>query len=222
MSWFDNDNVQIEHNKKIDYFLDESNYEDNIEVGLNDNKTIKKAEKTKLKINDIRVIEKLKKEKLKEVINELPKENEYFHIVSNGTFDYFNMITRILELDKSNFEFVGSTWTMNYKNIETLFNYYDLGRLTKLTVICGEYLKQREPLVYQTLKEGMIERNQKLKSFNNHSKIILLGNTNNQYVLEGSANWTANPRVEQNIILNNKQVYEFHKKWIGELFNEME
>lgn len=38
--------------------------------------------------------------------------------------------------------------------------------------------------------------------------------------MEGSANWTANPRTEQNIITNSRDVYEFHKSWLEEMFAE--
>jgi len=36
--------------------------------------------------------------------------------------------------------------------------------------------------------------------------------------LEGSANWTANPRTEQNILLNDRAAWEFHAAWLEEMF----
>jgi len=37
---------------------------------------------------------------------------------------------------------------------------------------------------------------------------------------EESGNMSDNARIEQYVYENNKQVFEFHKQWIGELCNE--
>jgi len=209
---------QNEHNKKDSNFDNENEYYDNLDKGLNDNKTLKSNRSYISKEVKADYIKKLKKENINSVITELPKKNVYHHIVSNGTFDYFGIIPRILELENGDFELYASTWTMNFKNTETLLNLYDVRRLTKITFICGDYLVSREPLVFNTIKEGLLERKQRIKPFKNHAKIILLSNGINYYVCEGSANFTANPRVEQNLICNSKDLYNFHKEWIEELF----
>jgi len=198
----------------------EKNHDDNIETGLSDEKTIKSAKKLSITIDKKRTIEALKKQTLNKIIDRLPEINEQFHIVSNGSFDYFNMIPRILELTDQKLNLYCSTWTMNYNNVEKLMQLIDLKRINPATVLIGEYLQKREPLVYTELANGLHERKGRVKAFNNHCKIILLWNDNYNFVLEGSANFTANPRVEQNIFLNSKEVLNFHKNWISELFND--
>jgi len=198
--------------------VDDSEYYDNIEKGLSDTGTIKEAKAYVSKVVKADYIKKLKKEKLKDVIKTLPEKGVYFHIVSNGSFDYFDIITRILELEAGEFILYASTWTMNYKNTEKMLELFDIKRLNKITFICGEYLQGREPLVFDTLKTGILERGQRIKAFKNHSKIILLSNGVNYYVCEGSANFTANPRTEQNLLCNSEGLYNFHKNWIEELF----
>jgi len=39
-------------------------------------------------------------------------------------------------------------------------------------------------------------------------------------VFEGSGNLSDNARIEQYILENNKQAYEFHKNWIMEAMSE--
>jgi len=53
----------------------------------------------------------------------------------------------------------------------------------------------------------------------NHTKVTLLANheRGDYLVLEGSANYTSNPRMEQNIILNDQAVYRFHRDWLEEV-----
>jgi hypothetical protein len=47
---------------------------------------------------------------------------------------------------------------------------------------------------------------------------MLMKKDNNYIVLEGSANLTANPRAEQFILSNHKDLYEFHKGWMEDIY----
>ena len=47
-------------------------------------------------------------------------------------------------------------------------------------------------------------------------QLSLLGPNFEYYMVEGSANWTANPRIEQNMITQSKELYNFHKGWMQE------
>jgi hypothetical protein len=49
---------------------------------------------------------------------------------------------------------------------------------------------------------GLIERGQRFLCFENHTKIMLLAAPPDWLVMEGSANFTANRRLEQNTISN--------------------
>jgi len=63
------------------------------------------------------LIRKTKQETAKELIERLPENGEFFHIVSNGKFDYWAMIPIILEMaGMKNATFHGSTWTINREN----------------------------------------------------------------------------------------------------------
>ena len=37
-------------------------------------------------------------------------------------------------------------------------------------------------------------------------------------VIEGSANFTANPRLEQNVMVNDEDLFRFHAEWMEEMF----
>ena len=157
----------------------------------------------------------LKKEKANQVLTELPKQNESHFIISNGNFDYFTLIPIIIELLKSNIdEFYFSTWTMNFQNVKLLLTLYDSGKIKKISALTGLYFKQREANVYNELYEGLKKRNQKIFSNENHSKITLMKTPKANITIDGSANFTANPRIEQFTIHNNVELYEFNKNWM--------
>lgn len=39
-------------------------------------------------------------------------------------------------------------------------------------------------------------------------------------MIEGSANFTANPRIEQFIISKSKELFDFHKDWMNEVIRK--
>lgn len=46
---------------------------------------------------------------------------------------------------------------------------------------------------------------------------ILIENGKDYIVIQGSANFTSNPRIEQFSINNNKILFDFHKNWMDEI-----
>jgi hypothetical protein len=163
----------------------------------------------------------LKKENLTEIVPYPPKTNECFHIVSNGKWDYYLFIPLILDWIETADEFYGSTWTMNRGNVNSLLGLYDAGIIKKISMASGNYFLKRESAVAATLIEGLRQRGQRFKCWENHTKVILLSNRAKKvwFCVEGSANFTANPRTEQNILINSKEIYDFHRGWLEEMFN---
>ena len=175
-------------------------------------RTLRRAAKEKF-------ISGLKRETLAELLPEKVAPGECVHVVSNGTFDYFTFVSLILGWISSADELYGSTWTMSRNNALDLLGFFDAGKVRKITMATGNYFLRRESAVAATVIEGMKARGQRFKSWENHAKVILMSNeaTGDYYAVEGSANWTANPRTEQNIIMNERAVYDFHRTWLEEM-----
>jgi hypothetical protein len=167
-----------------------------------------------------RQLRAIRQEKLEEFFKQLPEPGETIHIVSNGSFDYWNFCPVTLQLLNRPAVFYGSTWTLNRSNALQLLNLYDQKKLTAATMFSGLYFKRREPAVYATLAGGLIDRGQRFLCFENHTKIMLIGAAPDWIVIEGSANFTANPRLEQNTVTNDKQLFDFHKQWMDELLEK--
>ena len=164
------------------------------------------------------LIKKMRREKAAEILTALPAPGEEFHIVSNGSFDYFDFIPILISLAGPASRGYFSTWTLNRQNCLDLLKLHDDGKLESIHFLAGDYFKKRETAVYTTLVEGVTVRGGRVKTHANHAKIALLQCGENHLVMEGSANFTANPRVEQNIIANSKQLFEYHESWIKEIF----
>ncbi len=163
----------------------------------------------------------MKRELASEIITELPPPGMAYHIVSNGSFDYWTFVPIIIDLlgGHSN-EGWFSTWTLNRLNCAELFDLYDRRKLLSINFLTGTYFKRRETAVYAKLITGCQERGQRYKALENHAKISRLTFGDDYIVMEGSANFTANPRIEQNTITNSKALYEFHREWINEILSK--
>jgi hypothetical protein len=162
----------------------------------------------------------LKKENAGQIVTELPKQGESFHIISNGSFDYFTFVPIVIELlGNYSVHFYGSTWTMSRGNVTDLFELFDASKIGSLNILTGIYFKRRESSVYATLYNGIELRKQRYRALENHAKIMLFNHHDNYIVIEGSANFTANPRIEQTTIINDKSLWEFHRQWMDEIFN---
>ena len=150
-----------------------------------------------------------------------PAKGECIHVVSNGTFDYFTFIPLVLDWIGRADSLYGSTWTMNRSNVADLLRFYRRWQDRSNLRCSGNYFLRRESAVAATLLLGLRERGQSFCTWENHAKVILLNNAaaDAWFVVEGSANWTANPRTEQNILLNDRATWEFHRDWLESMFS---
>lgn len=150
----------------------------------------------------------------------IPEPGEITHIISNSQFDFFSLIVAIVNELEPIPEFYGSTWTMSKFNVDDLLKLINEGKLKKVSILTGTYFKARENAVYATLITGLTKHKMRYNAFINHTKIILMKDTQgNHIVVEGSANFTHNPRLENFIICNNQELYEFHQEWMEEMLD---
>ncbi len=161
-----------------------------------------------------------KKRTLKQCLRRFPRPGEYFHVVNDARYDFYTMLPTIIDRLGTLEECYITTWTMNRNNVVDLLHHIDTGRIKKCTLVTGLYLKRRHTEVYVKLTQGLRNRGHRYLAFKNHCKILMCKPENEEHiVVEGSANFTANPRMEQYIITDNEALYMFHKRWIQEAFN---
>ncbi|MBK9968277.1 MAG: hypothetical protein IPP07_26815 [Holophagales bacterium] len=106
---------------------------------------------------------------------------------------------------------------MSRGNVVELLALFDARRIKAVSVTSGTYFLRRESAVAATLQEGLRARGQRYRAFANHAKVVLLAAPPDFLVFEGSANWTANPRLEQNVLVNDRELYDFHKAWMEDV-----
>jgi len=161
----------------------------------------------------------IKLEHLAELMPILPETGYSLHVISSGNFDFWTYVPHIINLAGGINDFYVSTSTMNRTVAEEMLELIDSKQVKKMSLMTGLYFKRRETAVYAMILQGLLKRGMRYIAFMNHTKIMLLEKYPDYFVIEGSANLTANPRAEQFILTNDKALYEFHKSWMEEMYN---
>ena len=168
----------------------------------------------------VKMQNKLKLNEIALILPELPEKDWSFHIVANGKYDFWSFTPHIQKLiGSAGLEFYVSTWTMSRNNAVEMVKLFDDGKVGTINLLTGLYFKRRESAVYATVLSAIKKRGQRYAAFKNHAKVLLLSNGKDFIVVEGSANLTGNPRLEQYVISNHKGLYDFHAGWMMEMLD---
>ena len=156
---------------------------------------------------------------LRETIGTLPAPGEAVHCTTGGKFELFTWVPEIVAWLGAVDSLYASTWTCSKINAAELFQLADGGKIGRIHFVTGLYFKRRESAVYAYLLEGLRQRGGTYRAFPNHSKVLLLANAAQGHYLtvEGSGNFTANPQHEQETIINDRSLWEFHCQWFAEM-----
>lgn len=157
-----------------------------------------------------------------EVLSKLDiAKNETACIVTNGTsnvgdfYQYYRDKYEVID------ELCISTWIISRDYIEILLADIKEGRLKKINFILSNrmaQLKGGSSGHFNFLKMEFDKNpNISLCVINSHAKTFSLKGAGNYITVSGSANWSKNPRIENFVIMNNKEVYDFHQNWMTEI-----
>jgi hypothetical protein len=150
-----------------------------------------------------------------------PEKGYSYHLLINGKADFWPWVPHMVQWCGKAAELYCSTWTLNRACCTELFELLDAGTIQTASFLTGLYFKRRETAVYATLLQGLRARGLRYISFENHTKVTLIrGQDGRHLVAEGSANLTANPRLEQVVLTDDEQVYAFHREWMEEMLSD--
>lgn len=155
---------------------------------------------------------------LSELIKQLPQPSEDFHIIGGGNIDAFYIIPCVLNYAPVIARMYIATWSMTRENMQELLTLFDTGKIRELNIVISIFFQGRYKGDCAFLKTEMKRRNQKIAICKNHAKIILMDIPGNSLIFQGSANFTANPRIEQMVLSNSHELFSFHQKWMDSIF----
>lgn len=147
----------------------------------------------------------------------LPLKEECVLIKSTGCSDTGSIFHYMLNDGKCD-ELHLSTWIISRNNIGYICDNIDNGNIKLLSFIISVRQKQLKKADYAYMVEEFKKRDQiNFRVCNCHAKTFSAKIGNDYYTVTGSGNWTKNPRIENYMITNDKNIFDFNKEWMGEL-----
>ena len=159
-------------------------------------------------------------ESIEAICFSLPKGNEQIRIITQKRFNAFALVKWLVD----NLEEIEQIFLTSYRVDEMTLNgiteILNEREVKKLTIMCSAFftsVKKKEPSAERLKYLANTDSRIKAIFCHNHTKIIGIKTKDTAYVIEGSGNLTGNARIEQYMIENSNEIFEFHKKWIDEL-----
>lgn len=150
---------------------------------------------------------------------ERPKKNEQWRIITEKQFNAYALILSVL-----NVELIEELWIAIYRinqpTVDSIIDLIESGRILRGGFIISNFFNQtKKPELWARKLKSFCEKNDNFGHCctHNHAKVILIKTKNEYLIFEGSGNMSDNARIEQYLYENNKEVFNFHKKWIKNL-----
>lgn len=179
------------------------------------------SEKQRLRFESIAM---LRKEEAAEIIAKMggvPKAGNSIDIISNGQSNAGGFYEVIRDIWGTVDELCIATWIINREYIDMLTDDIRSGRLKHMTFVISNRMSQlgrgHGPNFNRMKSEFMQLKNIDFRIAISHSKTYSMTNGVDYITVDGSGNWSKNPRIENYTITNDKSKFEFRKKWMQEV-----
>lgn len=146
-------------------------------------------------------------------------EGECISYMSNGNWSMYHLADAILKKIGPCDLYI-ATWSISEFSARTLCQWLDEGQVTSVKALFDFRSKNRHPAAFHLAKHSF----SKVKIALCHAKVSVFVNASkNKYIsVNGSPNWTENPRIESGVIISSKLTAEKHIKWINEMIEKGE
>ena len=144
-----------------------------------------------------------------------------YRIVTNNSFNAISVYEFLATHEKIT-EMHIAVYRMNQRAVLFIKNIIDKNKIPA-TIIVSSFFRENKK--YERWANELIAYAQsstlvKVGFSWNHAKVFLAKTASGKHIVfEGSGNLSDNARIEQYIIEDNEQVFNFHKQWITQLLN---
>jgi len=152
-------------------------------------------------------------ERIKEI--KLPEQDQQLRLISNSSFNAISLIKYIAETEKvESMKLV--IFAINQYAAQVLINLKESGLIQNVTLMISSLRDDHK----RTCKSvNMLNRHFDIYFVHSHAKISIIQTKENYYNVEGSGNFSFNARIEQYVIDNSKQLFDFSNEWTDTIMN---
>ncbi|MCG2683982.1 MAG: hypothetical protein L6306_10255 [Planctomycetales bacterium] len=155
-----------------------------------------------------------------EHIGRLPEPGEAFHLVTAKRYSLWHVIKAVLHFAApTTIAYLGiATLGFSKTNLDELLTEIDAGRIGKVDFLFSVYFKSNERESCERLAHELTARGQRVVAMLSHAKILLMQLSDGRsYVVESSANLRSCSSIEQIVVTHDRELFDFHWRWINEI-----
>jgi hypothetical protein len=163
--------------------------------------------------------------KAADILPELPGPAESLHTLLTGYFDFALVLTCVLRSRPVPCEHARiATLSFGPKNTQEIARWLDDRLVTRVTLLCADFMAKANPKVYQGAVVELVEqRGQVVGSARCHAKVVTLAFADGlRLSFEGSANLRTNRNLENLCVVNDAGLHDWHAAWIDAKVREHE
>lgn len=147
----------------------------------------------------------------------LPRKNEQLRFVTTRSFNAIALVDFILSQEKI-VECFFCVYSIDYDSGALLSMMAEQGKLGKVTFLISNLRNSAYRKKEKIVRDKFLGNpNIRLVFCGSHAKMMGFKTETNYYVVETSANFAPNSRIEQYMFENCQQTYKFHKRWIDKV-----
>lgn len=164
----------------------------------------------------------LKKENAIEILNQIGdlKQGESVDVLTNGQSNAGGFYEAYMEKYGYIDCLCVATWIINRQYIDLLCEHLETKKLVELIFIISNRMKELgkgHAPNFNRMKQKFMDLNVPFRVVNSHAKTYSFKAGNNYITIDGSGNWSDNPRIENYTISNDESKFMFRKQWMTEL-----
>jgi len=148
----------------------------------------------------------------------LPKTGEQIRLITKRTFNAIQFLEYITERERIT-DLKMAIYSINYNAALILIDLIDRGLIAQVEILMSNLRNKAHREKEEILRQLFIDH-PKIDIFycSSHAKTFSCAtDAGNYYTLEGSGNLAYNSRVEQYVIDNDRDLYEFSCQWMREI-----
>lgn len=152
-------------------------------------------------------------DRIKEI--KLPENKEQIRLVTFRSFNAVHFLNYIANKEKVN-HLILAVYSINAEAAKLIDDLVNDGKIDKATILMSN-LRNKAHRQKEQITRDLFVDNPKVDLFflSSHAKIMSIKTENdNYYTLEGSGNLSYNSRVEQYVLDNDKELFNFTLNWM--------
>ncbi|GAB3177605.1 phospholipase D-like domain-containing protein [Telluribacter humicola] len=137
------------------------------------------------------------------------------HYLSRGLWSMHDLLFRVLELTGPA-DVALATWTITQEPVQMLVAGMEQGLIRSLSALFDVRVQIRNEDVYYYAQHNIARIGLAVC----HAKVTVIENEAWHITINGSANYTNNPRIESGVITESREIAAFHRSWIIDEINQ--